>query len=259
MSHLIPNTHAPAQQKLTWSRSEASTQETFFSFLFTRRHVDNWRGGRGESGDEQWANAKCITCTHPLTYTKASGSGKGDDNATSRRVKERRKPLIDTSMSKAGGKGGAKAAVATVVKLLVPAGSASAQPPVGPALGAKGVKAIDFAKEFNARTVDLEPGLLTPTIVTIQPDRTFSFRTLTPPTSLLLKRAANITTGARKPGAEVTGTISIKHVYEIAKIKMKDVHITEKEVRRIYLCLTCAQMCKVVAGSARSLGIKIVR
>ena len=197
--------------------------------------------------------------THSLTHTKASGSGKGDDNATSRGAKERRKPLIDTSMSKAGGKGGAKAAVATVVKLLVPAGSASAQPPVGPALGAKGVKAIDFAKEFNARTVDLEPGLLTPTVVTIQPDRTFSFRTLTPPTSLLLKRAANITTGARKPGAEVTGTISIKHVYEIAKIKMKDVHITEKEVRRIYPCLTCAQMCKVVAGSARSLGIKIVR
>lgn len=68
-----------------------------------------------------------------------------------------------------------------------------------------------------------------------------------PPTSLLLKRAANITTGARKPGAEVTGTISIKHVYEIAKIKMKDVDVTEKE------------MCKVVAGSARSLGLRIVR
>lgn len=77
-------------------------------------------------------------------------------------------------MSKAGG----KAAVATVVKLMVPAGKASAQPPVGPALGAKGVKAMDFAKEFNARTADLEPGLLTPTVVTIQPDRTFSFKTL---------------------------------------------------------------------------------
>ncbi|CCU98552.1 unnamed protein product [Malassezia sympodialis ATCC 42132] len=112
-------------------------------------------------------------------------------------------------MSKAGG----KAAVATIVKLMVPAGKASAQPPVGPALGAKGVKAMDFAKEFNARTADLEPGLLTPTVVTIQPDRTFSFKTLR----------------ARKPGAEVTGTISIKH------------------------------LCKVVAGSARSLGIKIVR
>lgn len=133
---------------------------------------------------------------------------------------------VVTIMSKAGG----KQAVATIVKLLVPAGSASAQPPVGPALGAKGVKAIDFAKEFNARTSDLEPGLLTPTVVTIQPDRTFSFRTLTPPTSLLLKRAANITTGARKPGAEITGTVSIKHIYEIAKIKMKDVDITEKEV-----------------------------
>ena len=77
-------------------------------------------------------------------------------------------------MSKAGG----KAAAATVVKLLVPAGKASAQPPVGPALGAKGVKAMDFAKEFNARTVHLEPGLLTPAVVTIQPDRTFSFSLL---------------------------------------------------------------------------------
>ncbi|WFD43126.1 mitochondrial 54S ribosomal protein YmL19 [Malassezia psittaci] len=128
-------------------------------------------------------------------------------------------------MSRAGG----KAAVATVVKLMVPAGKASAQPPVGPALGAKGVKAMDFAKEFNARTAELEPGLLTPAVVTIQPDRTFSFDILTPPTSLLLKRAANITTGARKPGAEVTGTISIKHIYEIAKIKVKDVDVSEKE------------------------------
>lgn len=74
-------------------------------------------------------------------------------------------------------KSGAKAA-ASLVKLLIPAGKASAQPPVGPALGAKGVKAMDFAKEFNARTADLEPGILTPTVVTIQPDRTFSFKTL---------------------------------------------------------------------------------
>ncbi|PKI83650.1 mitochondrial 54S ribosomal protein YmL19 [Malassezia vespertilionis] len=146
-------------------------------------------------------------------------------------------------MSKAGG----KQLIATLVKLMVPAGTASAQPPVGPALGAKGVKAIDFAKEFNARTADLEPGLLTPTVVTVNPDRSFSFTTMTPPTSLLLKRAANITTGARKPGAEVTGTISIKQVYEIAKIKIKDVDVNEKE------------MCKVVAGSARSLGLRIVR
>jgi large subunit ribosomal protein L11 len=152
-------------------------------------------------------------------------------------------------MSKAGG----KAAVATVVKLIVPAGKASAQPPVGPALGAKGVKAIDFSKEFNARTAHLEPGLLTPTVVRIQPDRSFSFTThsmsllTAPPTSLLLKRAAGITTGARKPGAEITGTVSIKHIYEIAKIKLRDVDASEKE------------MCKVVAGSARSLGIKIVR
>lgn len=85
-----------------------------------------------------------------------------------------RRPFSLSSMSKAGG----KAAAATIVKLMVPAGKASAQPPVGPALGAKGVKAMDFAKEFNARTADLEPGLLTPAVVTIQPDRTFSFNIL---------------------------------------------------------------------------------
>lgn len=76
-----------------------------------------------------------------------------------------------------------------------------------------------------------------------------------PPTSLLLKRAAGITAGAHKPGAEVTGTISIKHIYEIAKIKLKDVDIHEKEVG-----IRCSpQMCKVIAGSARSLGLRIVR
>lgn len=151
-------------------------------------------------------------------------------------------------MSKKGGQA-AVAAAASFVKLLVPAGKASAQPPVGPALGAKGVKAMDFAKEFNAKTAHLEVGIPTPAIVKINPDRTFSFEIKSeslhhmqgevakkradrclnlivktaPPTSLLLKRAAGIETGAGKAGSQVAGTITMKHIYEIAKIKMQDV------------------------------------
>ncbi|CAO1612726.1 unnamed protein product [Parajaminaea phylloscopi] len=149
-------------------------------------------------------------------------------------------------------KRGASAAVSQVVKLLVPAGKASAQPPVGPALGAKGVKAMDFSKQFNERTAHLQPGLPTPAIVTINPDRTFTFVTKTPPTSLLLKRAAGITTGSGRVGSAgaegIAGTVSIKHIYEIAKIKMQDVKGVKEE-----------QLCKIIAGSARSMGIRIVR
>ncbi|PWN19180.1 hypothetical protein BCV69DRAFT_284338 [Microstroma glucosiphilum] len=131
-------------------------------------------------------------------------------------------------MSKKGPQG-----VAQLVKLLVPAGKASAQPPVGPALGAKGVKAMDFAKAFNEQTAHLEPGLPTPTLVNIAADRTFTFEIRTPPTSLLLKRAAGITTGAGRPGSSgadgIAGTVSVKHIYEIAKIKMKDVPGIDEE------------------------------
>lgn len=84
---------------------------------------------------------------------------------------------------------------------------------------------MDFSKQFNERTAHLEPGLPTPAIVSIAPDRTFTFEIKTPPTSLLLKRAAGITTGSGKPGSadSIAGTVSMKHVYEIAKIKMSDV------------------------------------
>ena len=86
---------------------------------------------------------------------------------------------------------------------------------------------MDFSKQFNDRTAHLEPGLPTPAIVNINPDRTFSFEIKTPPTSLLLKRAAGITTGSGRAGSAgaegIAGTVSIKHIYEIAKIKMKDV------------------------------------
>ncbi|KAK2466342.1 hypothetical protein APHAL10511_001984 [Amanita phalloides] len=95
-------------------------------------------------------------------------------------------------------KAAAQKARAQVVRLLIPAGKAAPSPPVGPALGARGVKSMDFCKEFNARTAHIEPGVPTPTLITVQPDRTFSFVTKTPPCSYFLKRAASLEKGTTK-------------------------------------------------------------
>jgi large subunit ribosomal protein L11 len=108
---------------------------------------------------------------------------------------------------------------------------------------------MDFCKEFNARTAHIEPGVPTPTLITVQPDRTFSFLIKTPPTSYFLKKAAGIEKGASRPGHEITGTISLKHVYEIAKIKATDEHLKH---------LTLEAIARTIVGSARSLGIHIV-
>ncbi|RSH91660.1 hypothetical protein EHS25_009029 [Saitozyma podzolica] len=117
-----------------------------------------------------------------------------------------------------------KAPVAQLVKIVVPAGKATPSPPVGPALGARGVKAMDFCKEFNARTAHLTPSTPTPTQITINPDRTFSFTFRTPPVSYLLKAAASIDKGSGSPGTSKVGTVSLKHVYEIARIKAHEYH-----------------------------------
>ncbi|RYO75671.1 hypothetical protein DL762_009922 [Monosporascus cannonballus] len=126
-------------------------------------------------------------------------------------------------MSKARG---AAAAGEQIVKLIVGAGQASPSPPVGPALGSKGVKSMDFCKEFNARTAHISPGTPMPVRVTVRADRSFHFDIRTPQTSWLLRNAAELPAGkkgkkkaASKPGHEIVGTISLKHVFEIAKIK----------------------------------------
>ncbi|PPQ77310.1 hypothetical protein CVT25_010892 [Psilocybe cyanescens] len=147
-------------------------------------------------------------------------------------------------MSKAAGK-----ARAQIVRLLIPAGKAAPTPPVGPALGARGVKSMDFCKEFNARTAHIEPGVPIPTLITVQPDRTFTFVTKTPPASYFIKQAAGIEKGTGKPGHEVTGTISLKHVYEIAKIKATDDHMKT---------LPLESIARMLVGSARSLGVQVV-
>jgi large subunit ribosomal protein L11 len=108
---------------------------------------------------------------------------------------------------------------------------------------------MDFCKEFNARTAHIETGVPVPTLITIQPDRTFTFVTKTPPVSYFLKKAAGIEKGTGKPGHEVTGTISLKHVYEIAKIKAQDEHLKHLRLEAI---------ANSVVGSAKTLGIQVV-
>lgn len=134
-------------------------------------------------------------------------------------------------------------------RLLIPAGKAAPSPPVGPALGARGVKSMDFCKEFNARTGHIEPGTPIPTLITVQPDRTFSFVTKTPPTAYFLKKAAGIEKGTGRPGHDFVGTVSLKHVYEIAKIKATDQHLKHLRLEAI---------ASTIVGTARTIGIQVV-
>lgn len=143
-------------------------------------------------------------------------------------------------------------AVATrdvLVKLIVPAGAATPSPPIGPALGARGVKSIDFCKEFNARTATYAPGVPLPVLITIRPNRTFAFDIKTPSTAYLLMKAAGIAKGTAEPGKTFVGKISLKHVWEVAQIKSKDEKLKGLELESI---------CKSVIGTAKTLGIQVV-
>lgn len=143
-------------------------------------------------------------------------------------------------------------AVATkdvLVKLIVPAGGATPSPPIGPALGARGVKSIDFCKEFNARTSAYAPGVPLPVLITIRPNRTFAFDIKTPSTAWLLMRAAGIDKGSGEPGKVVSGKVSLKHVFEVAQIKAKDEKLKG---------LPLESICKSVVGTAKTLGIEVV-
>lgn len=128
---------------------------------------------------------------------------------------------------------GAAAAKNVLVKLIVGAGQASPSPPVGPALGSKGVKAIDFCKEFNARTAHYNTGVPIPALVTVRPDRSFQFELKSPPTAWLLMQAAGIEKGSSDPKRAKVGTVSLKHVFEIAKIKKS----VSKRSWRIYMMI----------------------
>ncbi|KAL2129676.1 hypothetical protein VTI74DRAFT_7455 [Chaetomium olivicolor] len=143
-----------------------------------------------------------------------------------------------------------------VVKIIVGAGQASPSPPVGPALGSKGIKSMDFCKEFNARTAHINPGTPMPVRVTVRPDRTFHFEVRTPQTSWLLLNAADVPVGkkgkrkgASNPGKETVGTVSLKHVYEIAKIKHSELRLSG---------LSLEGLCRSIIYQAKSIGIAVV-
>jgi large subunit ribosomal protein L11 len=132
------------------------------------------------------------------------------------------------------------------IKLEVPAGQANPSPPIGPALGQRGVNIPEFCKQFNAATQKLEQGAPIPTVVTVYADRSFTFEMKTPPASFLLKKAAKIDKGAPTPGREVVGSVTQAQLREIAEVKMQDLN-TE----------TVEQAMKIVAGSARSMGLEV--
>ncbi len=131
------------------------------------------------------------------------------------------------------------------IKLQIPAGKANPAPPVGPALGQRGVNIMEFCKAFNARTQDGK-GILTPVIITVFADKSFSFITKTPPASTLLKLAAKIDKGSGVPNKDKVGIVSKRQVEEIAQSKMKDLNAASVEAAM-----------KIIEGTARSMGIEV--
>ena len=131
------------------------------------------------------------------------------------------------------------------IKLQIPAGKATPSPPVGPALGQHGLNIMDFCKAFNARTADQE-GLIIPAVITVYSDKSYSFITKTPPVAVLIKRALNIAKGSPEPNREKVGKLSRAQLEEIAKVKMPDLNVYDVEAAM-----------KIVAGSARSMGVEI--
>ncbi len=132
------------------------------------------------------------------------------------------------------------------IKLQVAAGQANPSPPIGPALGQHGVNIMDFCKAFNARTANDE-GIITPVVITVYQDRSFTFITKTPPASVLLKKAAKIAKGAGDPKRERIGKVTRQQLEEIAKQKMVDLNANDLDAA-----------CNIIAGTARSRGIEVV-
>lgn len=132
------------------------------------------------------------------------------------------------------------------LKLQVPAGQANPSPPIGPALGQRGINIMEFCKAFNAATQEMEPGSPIPTVITVFADKSFSFTTKTPPASYYLKKAARVKKGAGAPSNEVAGTVTADQVREIAEAKMKDLNANNVD-----------QAMRIIEGSARSMGLVV--
>ena len=133
------------------------------------------------------------------------------------------------------------------IKLHVAAGDAKPAPPIGPALGQRGVNIMEFCKAFNAATQELEKGMPIPTIITVFADKSFTFVTKTPPASFLIKKAVGLKSGSKEPGKASAGTIKRSQLAEIAETKMKDLNANDIE-----------QATKIIEGSARSMGLQVV-
>ncbi len=133
------------------------------------------------------------------------------------------------------------------IKLQVPAGAANPSPPIGPALGQRGVNIMEFCKAFNAATDSLEKGMPIPTIITVYGDRSFTFVTKTPPASFLIKKAAKLKSGSKEPGKISAGTIKRSQLSEIAETKMADLNANDIEAAT-----------RIIEGSARAMGLTVV-
>ena len=132
------------------------------------------------------------------------------------------------------------------IRLQIPAGQANPAPPVGPALGQAGVNIMEFCKQFNAQTQDMEPGLPTPVVITVYSDRSFTFVTKTPPAAVLLKKAAGISSGSGTPNTKKVGTVNREQLEEIAKTKWPDLNAADMDAA-----------VRTIAGSARSMGLEV--
>ena len=133
------------------------------------------------------------------------------------------------------------------IKLQVPAGKANPSPPIGPALGQRGLNIMEFCKAFNAATQKMEPGLPVPCVITAYQDKSFTFVMKTPPASILIKKAAKIESGSKTPHTDKVGKITRKQAEEIAKTKMPDLTAADLEAA-----------VRTIAGSARSMGVDVV-
>ncbi|WP_193335621.1 50S ribosomal protein L11 [Devosia beringensis] len=132
------------------------------------------------------------------------------------------------------------------VKLQVPAGSATPSPPIGPALGQRGLNIMEFCKAFNAATQELEKGSPIPVVITAYADKSFTFEMKSPPVSFFIKKAVNLKSGSKLPGKESAGTITLAQLRDIAEKKMKDLNADNIDAA-----------VSMIAGSARSMGIQV--
>lgn len=136
--------------------------------------------------------------------------------------------------------------ITAYIKLQVPAGKANPSPPVGPALGQRGVNIMEFCKAFNAATQSMEPGLPIPVVITVYADRSFTFVTKTPPAAVLLKKAAGVTSGSGTPNTKKVGTVTREQLEEIARAKEPDLTAADLDAA-----------VRTIAGSARSMGLQV--